>query len=144
MPDTSIKRCKKCFEEKPSTDFYKQNDNRDGRSGSCKVCEKADRKPRPYTPRANCYVESRRDTRTTLLSMQGGRCAICGSTTSGGNGWHLDHDHLTGVNRGVLCNLCNPMLGMAKDSIEILNAAIAYLKDPPAPHHVETIRKARI
>ncbi len=39
-----------------------------------------------------------------------------------------DHDHLTGMIRGQLCNQCNIGLGCFKDNIEVLSNAIKYLK----------------
>lgn len=39
-----------------------------------------------------------------------------------------DHDHSTKKLRDILCNGCNLMLGYAKDSVEILKRAIAYLE----------------
>lgn len=40
----------------------------------------------------------------------------------------VDHDHLTGNVRGILCDRHNKMLGMAQDEIGDLEDAIAYLK----------------
>ena len=40
----------------------------------------------------------------------------------------IDHCHVTGKVRGVLCNHCNRALGLFEDSIPHLEAAIAYLK----------------
>ena len=65
---------------------------------------------------------------SVLLANQGGICAICGTTESGGKGWHGDHDHQTGKFRGVLCHWCNLGIGNLKDSIPILKLAITYLE----------------
>lgn len=63
-----------------------------------------------------------------LLTAQGGRCAICGtSEPSTATGWHVDHCHSTRAVRGILCQPCNNMLGMAKDNIATLKSAIKYL-----------------
>lgn len=63
-----------------------------------------------------------------LLLAQDGRCAICATGTPGGRGnWHVDHDHDSGKVRGLLCTNCNVGLGMFKDDIERMRAAIAYL-----------------
>jgi hypothetical protein len=59
------------------------------------------------------------------IKMQQGFCAICkqlvGKSCS-------DHSHSSGKWRGVLCNPCNQALGLLKDSIPVLESAIAYLK----------------
>jgi hypothetical protein len=40
----------------------------------------------------------------------------------------IDHNHITGEFRGVLCKQCNRALGMFKDSISTLKNAIEYLE----------------
>lgn len=59
---------------------------------------------------------------------QGRVCAVCGTDTPGHRGWVVDHSHKTQDFRGVLCTNCNWLLGNAKDSVEILLAAVAYLE----------------
>lgn len=66
-----------------------------------------------------------------LLAAQGGRCAICGTTEPGGRwgtGFPLDHDHVTGKTRGILCTRCNRLLGMMGDDPALLRAAAEYLE----------------
>ena len=62
-----------------------------------------------------------------------GACDICGGTRPGGrfNEWHIDHDHVTGVVRGLLCAHCNTSLGLMADSPERLRAAATYLERFP-------------
>lgn len=64
-----------------------------------------------------------------LLAAQGGKCAICGTDNPGIHNayFHIDHDHDTGVVRGVLCEWCNKGLGHFKDEPRRLEAAIQYL-----------------
>ena len=53
-------------------------------------------------------------------------CEICGDTITIKS--HVDHDHNSGVFRGMLCPHCNRMLGAAKDSPETLRKAAMYLE----------------
>ena len=64
-----------------------------------------------------------------MLEGQNGRCAICGTNQPGGRYkvFHVDHHHETGAVRGLLCNNCNAMIGLAKDDRAVLEAAINYL-----------------
>ena len=39
----------------------------------------------------------------------------------------IDHCHETGKIRGILCHLCNNLLGNARDNTTILASAIDYL-----------------
>jgi len=64
-----------------------------------------------------------------LLAEQGNRCAICGGPpNSKDDEFHIDHDHSTNRNRGLLCGPCNVGIGMFRDDPELLTQAIAYLK----------------
>jgi hypothetical protein len=59
----------------------------------------------------------------------GGPCPICTNTLTK-NGYRravIDHDHKTGLLRGVLCNNCNTGLGKLGDSEAGLLRAISYL-----------------
>jgi len=65
-----------------------------------------------------------------MLAIQGNRCAICRTDNPGGRHyWHVDHDHETGLVRGLLCNRCNLGLGHLRDSVDLLQRAIAYLEE---------------
>ena len=63
------------------------------------------------------------------LVGQAGFCAICGKLMEPGRGTHIDHDHVTMKPRGLLCNGCNIMLGLAYDSVKILQRAAAYIQE---------------
>lgn len=65
-----------------------------------------------------------------LLAQQSGRCAICGVAFSRGTSqerFSVDHDHSTGVIRGLLCRRCNRGLGFFGDEREVLLRAADYL-----------------
>jgi hypothetical protein len=68
-----------------------------------------------------------------MHDAQGGVCAICGDPETkerdGKVKWlAVDHNHDTGEVRGLLCQNCNHMIGHSRDRIEILEAAIVYLR----------------
>lgn len=63
-----------------------------------------------------------------MCKNQNGCCAICVNPFKNARDTHVDHDHLTGKVRGLLCSRCNLILGHAKDSQIILKSAIQYLK----------------
>jgi hypothetical protein len=65
-----------------------------------------------------------------LLDRQGNRCAICRTTEPGkGECFAVDHDHATGLIRGLLCVHCNVGLGHFRDDTDLLELAVAYLRD---------------
>lgn len=65
--------------------------------------------------------------------LQKGQCKICEipirvSTKDRKTGVFIDHEHGSGSVRGLLCILCNILLGAARDSRDILRAAEIYLR----------------
>ena len=59
-----------------------------------------------------------------MVEAQDGVCALCREREPE----HVDHDHVTGTIRGVLCSCCNQGLGNFRDNIASLRAAIDYLE----------------
>lgn len=78
---------------------------------------------------------------------QKGLCAICSDVLPDlmvyekrSRGYAVDHNHETGKFRGILCLHCNTLLGMAKESTNILHKAAEYLKKEgsyPKPSEVK-------
>jgi hypothetical protein len=62
-----------------------------------------------------------------MWQAQGGVCAICKQTCKQHARLSVDHDHFTREVRGLLCGKCNSGIGMFKDDVELLTAAIQYL-----------------
>jgi Recombination endonuclease VII len=60
-----------------------------------------------------------------LLAKQGGACAICRKRSKAR--LCVDHCHVTGTIRGLLCHSCNLGLGSLKEDQASLVAALAYL-----------------
>lgn len=66
-----------------------------------------------------------------LYAWQGGVCYICRRATGKTRRLSVDHDHSTGIVRGLLCRPCNNYLGHLRDSREALLRAAGYLDAPP-------------
>lgn len=62
-----------------------------------------------------------------LLSIQQNRCRIC-RKPFGSKRPHVDHDHETHRVRGLLCRVCNTLLGMARDNPSVIQSGIVYLE----------------
>jgi hypothetical protein len=89
------------------------------------------------------------DNYEAMLLLQNDLCAICNNpeTHNGRKSKRfpehavlvkrlsVDHNHSTGKIRALLCHNCNAMLGNSKDSIEILQNAISYLKKHETSTH---------
>jgi hypothetical protein len=107
-----------------------------------RVCTDCQRKRRNTGTRATRIFETYDITLEEydlLLAYQGGVCAICKGTRR--TNLDVDHDHKvereTGSTRlsvrGLLCRRCNRrLLPACLDTVEVLEAAIAYLESPPA------------
>lgn len=71
-----------------------------------------------------------------LYKAQNGRCAICGLANMNyidkkgreRPSLFIDHEHLGGGVRGLLCHGCNTGLGHFRDSVELLESAINYMR----------------
>ena len=59
------------------------------------------------------------------LIKQNHVCAICAKECT--RALAADHDHITGMFRGLLCNPCNRGLGYFKDNSDLLQKATQYL-----------------
>lgn len=133
-----MKKCTKCGEEKPQSEYYKgrfnKNTNTQYYNSQCKACTNAAsnkhydvgdrRKNKHYKNRYGITYQDKID----LYASQNGCCKICGDATALDK-IHLDHCHSTGEVRGLLCHGCNIGLGMFKDNTETLLSAIQYIKE---------------
>jgi hypothetical protein len=61
-----------------------------------------------------------------LLKNHDGKCEICGETPN--RALHLDHCHVTGRVRGLLCGQCNTGIGLLKEDVLVLKSAIKYIQ----------------
>jgi len=134
-----MKQCSKCGEVKPLSEFYiiKHSGNP---HGSCKECFKLSAK----RSREKLGREHRKNYElqwhygigleeyNEMLREQNGRCS-CGATQGRSNreALHVDHDHNTGLIRGLLCHRCNRAIGLVDDPAS-LRALADYIESANA------------
>lgn len=131
--------CRRCGETKPAEAFHRNKTKESGRQSQCAACVN-ERVKAWYDRTAGKATRNAQLKRNfgisqaeydALLVAQGGVCAICLSGEPGGRygaTFSVDHDHRTGVVRGLLCQRCNMALGQLEDDIGRLEAAITYLR----------------
>lgn len=135
------RKCNKCGEIKDlETSFYKSRRKSDkdpnNRQYECKECTKkrikAANRANPDKARdqhlRRKYGITLADFNRMVLS-QGNKCACCDTDKPGGkhNQWNVDHDHVTGAVRELLCKDCNIVLGLVEDSPRHLQRLIQYI-----------------
>lgn len=149
--------CQKCKESKPLLKFHNDKSDKLGKHRRCKECMKGYRqnfnaqqmrvrkdtakkwyeenKKRCLSSGRNNWLKRKYGITTaeynTLLEKQGRRCAICERSDTDRNRqryFPVDHDHSTGVIRGILCDQCNKGLGHFKDNPIFLRKAISYVR----------------
>ena len=63
-----------------------------------------------------------------MLFAQNAECAICRrGLPELDNGLKVDHNHVTGAVRMLLCHECNTALGLSKENVVTLSRMIEYL-----------------
>lgn len=138
----TLKRCSKCSEEKELTEFYKYSStsaraNLDG-TKLLPHCKKCHAKGVMHHYKFQGGKEAHRNRMllhyhgitsekySEMLGSQDGKCAGCKAIFKV---LSVDHDHITGKIRGLLCAKCNTGLGMLNDSVETLNNLVRYLNE---------------
>jgi hypothetical protein len=130
LPD-GMKRCRDCGHVDDMGRFFRDGTRHDGHQPYCKPCamKRNDASAvarhgskRDYHLRRRYGIDS--SDVDAMVQAQGGLCLLCRERAPE----HVDHDHLTGTVRGVLCSCCNQGLGNFRDSAATLRAAIDYLE----------------
>ena len=114
------KYCPGCTEVKPHSEWNRNRASRDGWASYCRPCL-ARRGRESYFRRKYGLSEAEIEQR---LEDQAGRCPICLAEPA----VHVDHDHETGVVRGLVCFQCNAALGQLRNSPFVIRRAAAYLE----------------
>jgi len=128
IPKTKV--CPKCGDEKKLAEFPVKGRLKNGnkRYGYCKLCHVTYQRLQKLARFGITENEYDR-----IEAYQGLACAICNRPPKeGGQRLAVDHDHKTGLVRGLLCWSCNRTLGFVREDVARLRAMISYLGDPPA------------
>lgn len=118
------KRCPRCGEEKPRSEFSKSAKSSDGLQGYCTPCFREYNYQIKYGISTAQYEQ--------MLVNSGGVCEICRKSCR--RRLNVDHDHGSGAVRGLLCDNCNRALGYFRDDPEILRVATKYLETKKCPY----------
>ena len=140
-----MKKCRKCKIEKKISEFYKEKGGKDNLRSACKSCRKEEleiwRKNKKNNP--DSYLRYKEKVRLSyilrtfgcteaqyneMFILQKGCCSICKTPQEVlKKSLAVDHCHVTGVVRGLLCTNCNTALGLLKENIDVINNMIFYL-----------------
>ena len=127
----TVKTCTKCRNEKPIDSFPLKTNDSILRASHCRQCRNESRARHSRTNPNEMYGLTA-DRYQQLLKQQNGKCAICNGQANSSRIKHtelcIDHCHETGVVRGLLCSRCNLGIGNFGDNIELMLAAVEYLK----------------
>ena len=113
--------CTRCKSDKPATaEFFPlHNRKKNGLDSWCRACRAAYRNGINRGKFRSVISDAQ------LLDIKASvtECVICGSAES----LVVDHDHITGAVRGMLCNHCNRGLGHFRDDPMLLEFAAQCL-----------------
>lgn len=140
-----MKQCTKCQSIKPTTQFGNKSwINADGSKTSvkkshCRQCVNEENLKRYHnntsTRDAHSRAAHKHRVKSYGLTVEdyqqmwdscGGVCEICGSASE--RRLCVDHNHITGKVRGLLCSKCNSAIGFVKEDLSLVEKLIDYLK----------------
>lgn len=138
-----MKKCSSCKKTKQYIEFTKEKAKSDGHSAYCKECNrikckeknqkyyiKKGRPPKQQVDPLEQHVKKYNITKEeylTLVKNQNNLCAICKEPEKNRK-LAIDHCHISGKVRGLLCTNCNLGIGNLQDRIDVLHSAINYLE----------------
>lgn len=141
----AVKKCGRCQETKPVTEFFLNRGHSDGRANYCKTCDlvykkewrranpekhssysaKTQARPIHKTIRRSGYLKRKYgiDGRQydAMVVAQCGACMICIRVPS--KPLLVHHDHKTGTVIGLVCYSCNTAMGLLGDDPALMRRA---------------------
>ena len=139
------RRCPRCQEIKPFSEYYTSANSNHGFDSHCIKCsrelgklfhEAHPEKKREYYERTKRAGRDRKlqqkfgitmEQYEMMLKTQGGMCAICVGRDRNKD-LAVDHCHNTNTVRGLLCGRCNPAIGYLQDDPNLARKAASYLE----------------
>lgn len=126
--------CPSCERAVPHADYVRNEHTSSGFGSRCRPCDRS-------ANSAGYFYRKYKLTPRELLKVreaQNDRCAICAAPGPG----DLDHDHVTGRIRRLLCQRCNHGLGLFRDDPFLLRMAAHYLDSHREDDHEVLARHA--
>lgn len=138
-----MKTCPNCNKTKSLEDFYKEKECAGGYRKICKLCRdievnayrkknrlKINARYRAYNKKHYQKLRLMRyklkeEQYDKMLLNQNNLCALCFKPPVGRYPLAIDHDHQTGIVRGLLCHSCNRAM-VVVDNPEMLERCINY------------------
>jgi len=137
----TLKQCQRCKKRKSLKHFGPRSNRKAHPYKSiCKPCEagqQAELRASDPTYRMRSALKTMYgitiEQYNEMLDRQGGVCAICGEEETRTNKGTIralcvDHNHDTGMVRGLLCANCNNGIGYLGDSADRVRSALEYLE----------------
>lgn len=146
-PGEETRQCLTCKETKPIEDFVRNSKGRGGRKNYCKICHNIAQRAHTLKRKTEDPEQWRQfrwekhiksaygltpEDYWKMAEEQDHKCFICGTSDNFAakvpSRLYVDHCHMTGKVRSLLCYHCNSMLGLCREDTEILKRAIDYLE----------------
>lgn len=143
-----MKKCSGCKKQKQLEEFRKDSRRKDKATAKCKECLSTKEKSTYQQTDRRLSIRNNQLIKTygisfeeylCLFERQLGCCALCktpvvllGDLTTQYKSACVDHNHVTGNIRGLLCNSCNRGLGLFKDNAVLLRLAAEYIEKDSA------------
>jgi len=130
-----LKHCNGCGKDKHIDDFPRRYERPIGYRSKCKKCVSVNRKKHYEADRKSGKLQESFWKRANInitykeyvekYDKLQGKCEICNDKL---DVLCVDHNHETNEVRGLLCTKCNLAIEGLKESPEIMNSAIKYIK----------------
>lgn len=147
----ALRTCTKCGQTKPAASFGLRHDSGKPK-GECRECTNVyarkwksdtDYYRKGFRPTALRRYGLTTESYDAMFDAQNGKCAICGQheqVSRAGKAIKLavDHDHVTGKVRALLCGHCNRTIGLLQENQETLTKMAEYLRLHSASHKLHS------